>query len=476
MSNIKTKIIATIGPVSSDKSIISQLIRDGVNVLRINMSHFKTIKYFEDTVKIIRQESRKQNRHIGVLVDLAGPKIRVDLNDINNKSIQIEKNKKYSLGFSKSNDLKINTDIKFGKIKSKKSFIKIDDGKISFEVTNKNNNSLILKALDNGLVKNRKGINFPGITLDVKTLTDKDKEDILLAIKNNVDWLALSFVRQSSDFDSIKKIFQKINKKIPIIAKIEKPEAITNLDSIIKRFDGVLVARGDLGVEVSLSKLPGLQKLIVEQCRKFKKPVIIATQMLESMIDNSSPTRAEVNDVANAVYEGVDAVMLSGETAVGKYPLETVKIMRDILLNTEKEIYKNNDLNKISIEIDRDVRSAIGESVKLISKHLAIDAIVVMTESGSTAVIASHYRPDTDIFALTPNKKICNKLSLVWGIYSILIPEYISTDKMIRGAQKILIKNKLLKYGNTFVLTAGIPVGITGSTNMLKIHKVEKKI
>jgi len=475
MSHIKTKIIATIGPASSSRLMISQLIREGVNVLRINMSHFKTSEYFKNTVNIIREESLKQNKYIGILVDLAGPKIRLDLNSIENQSIQIEKNKTYTLGFSKANDLKIDTNIKFGKFDSKKPLVKIDDGKISFEVINNNDNNLLLKSLDDGLAQNRKGINFPDIPLNVKPLTDKDKEHILLAIKHNVDWLALSFVRQSSDLDSIEEIFQKTNSTIPVIAKIEKPEAVLNLDSIINKFDGILIARGDLGVEVSLSKLPGLQKLIIEQCRRLKKPVIVATQMLESMIDNSSPTRAEVNDVANAVYEGVDAVMLSGETAVGKYPIQTVKIMHDILLNTEKEIYGNNDLNKISVQIDKDIRSAIGESVKLISKHLNIDAIVVMTESGSTAIIVSHYRPDTNIFALTPNKNICNKLSLIWGVYSILIPEYISTDKMIIGAQKVLIENKLLKYGNTFVLTAGIPIGVTGSTNMLKIHKVEKE-
>ena len=474
MPNIKTKIIATIGPASSSRLIISKLISKGANVLRINMSHFKTVKFFEKTVEIIKKESLKQNKYIGILMDLAGPKIRIDFNSNKSKSIQIEKNKKYTLGFSKGNDLKIDTDIKFEKIDYKESFVKVDDGKISFKVVSNNNNSLTLKSLNDGLVQNRKGINFPGIALDVRPLTNKDKNHILLAVKHDIDWIALSFVRESTDLDFIMKIFQKENKSIPVIAKIEKPEAILNLDSIINKFDGILIARGDLGVEVSLSKLPGLQKLIVEQCRKFKKPVIIATQMLESMIDNSTPTRAEVNDVANAVYERVDAVMLSGETAIGQYPVQTVNIMRDILLNTEKEIYGNNDLNKISVEIDEDIRSAIGESVKLISKHLNVDAIVVMTESGSTAIIASHYRPETSLFALTPNKNICNKLSLVWGVYPILIPEYTSTDKMIEGAQKILVDKKLLKYGDMFVLTAGIPVGVIGTTNMLKIHKVEK--
>ena len=269
-------------------------------------------------------------------------------------------------------------------------------------------------------------------------------------------------------------MFKKKNKSLPVIAKIEKPEAIENLDSIIDMFQGILIARGDLGVEMPLAKLPSLQKLIINKCIKAKKPVIVATQMLESMIDNSTPTRAEVNDVANAVYESADAVMLSGETAIGKYPVETVSIMNDILLNAENEIISSKSINQINVEVDCDVRSAIGESVKLISKHLNVNAIVVMTESGNTAIIVSHYRPKNNIFALTPKQSICNKLSLVWGVTAIKTPKYKSTDEMIKESQKILIDNNLLNIGSTFVLTAGVPVGITGSTNMLKIHKIEK--
>ena len=454
--------------------MISKLIDSGVNVMRINMSHFSTINSFETIVSIIRNESSAQNKHVGILMDLAGPKIRLDLRHLDGKSIQIKKNRQYTLGHSDDNDLKINSNIKFGLIDSKNSFVKIDDGKVIFKIIDKNNNNLVVKAENDGIVLNRKGVNFPGVSLDIDPLTEKDIEHVVLGIKNNIDWLALSFVRESNDIDPILKIYKKEKYTIPIIAKIEKPEAIDNLDSIIDAFDGILIARGDLGVEVSLSKLPGLQKLVIEKCRKFKKPVIVATLMLESMVENPSPTRAEVNDVANAVYESTDAVMLSGETAVGRYPIEAVEIMRDILMNTENEMMENNAENTISIDADKDMRSAIGESVKLISQHLNIDAIVVMTESGSSGIIVSHYRPNSALFALTPNKNICNRLSLVWGISSILIPEYESTDQMIEEAQKILVDNKLLNYGDTFVLPAGVPVGIIGSTNMLKIHKVQK--
>jgi len=471
MSEIKTKTIVTLGPASNKASIISDLIKYGMDIARINMSHFTNTDDFENIIKIIRNESNKKNTHIGILVDLAGPKIRLDLKHIG-KSINIIKDDVYSLGFEDINDLKINTNISFQNVNLNDSYVKIDDGKIVFKVLDKKDNSLIIKALDDGIVLDRKGVNFPGVTLNLDSLTNVDKEHLLLAAKNNVDWLALSFVRESIDINPILKIYKKQNIFIPVIAKIEKPEAIENLDSIIDIFSGILIARGDLGVEMPLAKLPGLQKLIIEKCRKAKKPVIVATQMLDSMIENSTPTRAEVNDVANAVYESADAVMLSGETAVGKYPVKAVQIMQEILLNTEKEIEKENISNNISVEIDRDTRSAIGESVKLISKHLNIDAIVVMTESGNTAIIVSHYRPRNNIFALTPSESICRKLSLVWGIIPILAKKFESTDEMIEESEKILIKREFLGSGDTFVLTAGVPIGLSGTTNMLKIHEI----
>ena len=471
MPKIKTKTIVTLGPASNTASIISDLIEYGMDVARINMSHFTNTDDFENIVQIIRNEANKKNKHIGILVDLAGPKIRLDLKHIG-ESINIIKDDIYSLGFGNTNDIKINTNINFKNVKLNDSYVKIDDGKIVFKVLDKKDNNLIIKALDDGIALDRKGVNFPGVTLNLDSLTNIDKKHLLLAAKNNVDWLALSFVRESADINPILAIYKKQNIFIPVIAKIEKPEAIENLDSIIDIFSGILIARGDLGVEMPLAKIPGLQKLIIEKCRKAKKPVIVATQMLDSMIENSTPTRAEVNDVANAVYESADAVMLSGETAMGKYPIKTVQIMQEILLNAEEEIENKNISNDISVEIDRDIRSAIGESVKLISKHLNINAIVVMTQSGNTAIIVSHYRPRNNIFALTPSQSICNKLSLVWGVIPILTEEFESTDEMIVKSEKILLKRELLESGDTFVLTAGVPIGISGTTNMLKIHRI----
>ena len=468
-NKVKTKIIATLGPSSNSPAKIKDLILMGMNVARINMSHFSNINDFEDMIKIVRQESFKCNQYVGILVDLAGPKIRLDLNK---DYIEIEKNKVYSLGYDIQNDFKINSDLKFDEIFKKKSFIKIDDGKFLLEVIDNNKDRLFVKSLGSHKIKNKKGVNFPDVKLDIEAVTETDKEHILLSIKNNVDWLALSFVREDKDIDAIINIFKDNKYFIPVLAKIEKPEAILNLDSIIDKFDGILIARGDLGVEVPLSKLPSLQKTIIKKCHKSKKPIIIATQILESMIENPTPTRAEVNDVANAVYESVDAVMLSGETAVGKYPIETVKIMQEIILNTEKEVLDNNLSNNMFTQIDGDIRSAIGEAVKSISKHLNVDAIIVMTESGSTSIVVSQYRPLNPIFALTPNKSICSKLSLVWGVVPILTKKFSSTDEMLVQSEELLVKQNYLKYGDIFVLTSGVPVGIKGTTNMLRIHKV----
>ena len=469
MSN-KTKIIATIGPSSDHAHLINKLIKNGMNVARINMAHKSTNKVVGDLVETIRNESKKLNKHVSIMMDIAGPKIRVDLSNISNEEIEITKGYVYSLGFSKMNDIPINLDLSFKKIDELNAFVKIDDGKISFKILSVKNNILKVKAINDGLIKSNKGVNFPGVHLKVPSLTEDDKKNIKLGVKLGIDWFALSFVRASSDFNEFIDLFKDKKHTIPVIAKIEKPEAIENLDSIIDVFDGILIARGDLGVEMPLSKLPIIQKNIINKCRIQMKPVIIATQILESMIHESIPTRAEVNDVANAVYEQVDAVMLSGETAIGEYPIETVQMMYKIISNVESEYddYHNlkND-NRI-----KNTRYAIGQAVKTITKQIEIDAIVVMTETGSTSKIVSYFRPEVDIFSLSPSMRVCNQMSLLWGVTSLKVENYLSTDEMLYNAKNILLKNKLMKTNQTFVMTAGVPVGIAGTTNMLKIEKI----
>ena len=466
----KTKIISTIGPSSNHPHIISQMIKKGMNVARLNMAHLNKEDDLKNIINIIREESLKLNKYTAILMDISGPKIRTDLSSLKENEISIVKGHIYTLGFSKMNDIPISMDVNFKSNSNPiNSFVKIDDGKINLKIISILNNIVKVKATSSCLINPNKGVNFPGVELKIPSLTKKDAKDIKLGIKYKVDWFALSFVRSPKDIDD----FNEINKgksKIPIIAKIEKPEAIDNLEKIIDKFDGVLIARGDLGVELPIYKLPILQKNIISKCKELNKPVIVATQILESMISNPLPTRAEVNDVANSVYENVDAVMLSGETAVGDFPVETVKMMNDIILNVENENLKHE---KIEYKYKQDSKHAIGKAVNTVSNNLKVDAIVVMTESGSTAKIVSFFRPKISIYALSPHLSVCNRLSLLWGVTPIQSQEYVSTDEMLINAEQILLDNNFIRSGQTFVMTAGVPVGISGSTNMFRIQKVE---
>jgi len=466
----KTKIISTIGPSSNHPHIISRMIKKGMNVARLNMAHLYKEEDIKNIIDIIRDESSKLNKFTGILMDISGPKIRTDLTSLKKDEINIIKDHIYTLGFSKMNDIPISMDVNFKSNSNPvNSFVKIDDGKINLKIISISNNIVKIKATSDCSIKPNKGVNFPEVELKIPSLTKKDAKDIKLGIKYKVDWFALSFVRSPKDIED----FNEINKgksKIPIIAKIEKPEAINNLEKIIDTFDGVLIARGDLGVELPLYKLPILQKSIISKCKELNKPVIVATQILESMVSNPLPTRAEVNDVANSVYENVDAVMLSGETAVGEFPVETVKMMNDIILNVENE---NLKYEKIDYKYKQDSKYAIGKAVSTVSNNLKVDAIVVMTESGSTAKIVSFFRPKISIYALSPHINVCNRLSLLWGVTPIQSQEYLSTDEMLINAEQILLDNKFIRNGQTFVMTAGVPVGISGSTNMFRIQKVE---
>tara|TARA_Y100000739_G_C20605920_1_gene465550 strand:+ start:1553 stop:2965 length:1413 start_codon:yes stop_codon:yes gene_type:complete len=466
----KTKIISTIGPSCNSPNIISSLIKKGMDVARLNMAHTHKEKDLKSIIDIIRSESKKSGRNIAIMMDIAGPKIRVNFNNKDYSKLSVIKNHTYTMGYDNVNDIPINLDIDFKGQDNSKALVKIDDGKISFKILNINNNILQLKALESGTINSNKGINFPHVDLAIPSITKKDRKDIKLGLKYKVDWFALSFVRSSKDINPMINIFKKENLFIPVIAKIEKPEAIDNLEDIINKFDGLLVARGDLGVEESLAKVPVLQKKIIASCVRAKKPVIVATQILESMIENLTPTRAEVNDVANAVYDGVDAVMLSGETAVGEYPIESVSIMTDIINDVENSI--ESKIERID-HVRNDNRIAIGHSVRLISKSMDIDGIVVMSESGATARIVSHYRPNVIIYGMSPYEDICNRMSLFWGVVPIQTKAFKSTDDMLINAEKILVKKRFMKKDETFILTAGVPVGVSGSTNMIQIQKIK---
>ena len=466
----KTKIIATLGPKSFSPSVIHSLISSGVNVFRVNMSHIHDFEDLKDIVQNIRLKSDKLGKQIGILMDIAGPKVRVRSQM---DEIKVKKGDILTIGYEKS-DITINLNPNFKRI-DLNSKVKIDDGKISFSVFKKNNNKqLQIKCLNGGTIKNGKGVNFPNIELSFPTLTNKDVEDIKNGVKLDVDWFALSFVRSKSDILTIRKILDERDCDKPIIAKIEKPEAIENLSSIIQAFDGILVARGDLGVEMGYEMVPIAQKKIVRLCHKHGKPVILATQMLESMIYNDSPTRAEVNDVAVAVEQSCDAVMLSAETAVGKYPVESIKMMKSIIAQIENDIFEHSDYKAVKSSLDKEteVQSSICYSAARMANRLGIKTIIAMTESGSSALSIASCRPKANIIAMSPNKEVSKKLSLIWGLETISVDNYSSTDDMSEIVESCLLKNKILKKNDKYVIIAGVPVGISGTTNMIRIERI----
>ena len=465
----RTKIIATLGPSSNNAETINECIISGVNVFRLNMSHCHDKQEVATSIDIIRKSAAQIGVEVGILMDIAGPKIRVK-NDF--QDMKVAKGDILTIGFQKS-DIEINMDLEFKSI-GEGSKIKIDDGKLSFKVTKKiNQKQLELESESDGIIYCNKGVNFPNIVLDVPVLTPKDIQDIEIGIDLDVDWFALSFVRTAHDVDHIRNIFDKHGVSKPIIAKIEKPEAVDNLKSIVEVFDAILVARGDLGVEMGFKRVPVIQRKIVRTCHKYGKPIILATQMLESMIHNDSPTRAEVNDVAVAVEQSCDAVMLSAETTIGKFPIETIKMMQSIIIEVETDIFRYSKYRGVrSLNEDLDVQSSICYSAARIANRLGIDTIIAMTESGSSALSIAACRPKSNIISMSPSRKVCEKVSLIWGLRSVLVEDFKNTDEMIEKVESHLISKKLLKSGDRYVMIAGVPVGVSGTTNMIRVETI----
>jgi len=465
----RTKIIATLGPASNNADKINECILNGVNVFRLNMSHCHSKEEVVSSVKIIREIAAKRGIQIGILMDIAGPKIRVKNNSEN---LEVKKGDILTIGFENS-DIEINMALEFKSL-GEGSKIKIDDGRISFAISKKiDNKQLEIQSESDGIILSNKGVNFPNVVLDVPVLTPKDFNDIEIGIELDIDWFALSFVRSSDDINYIKDILDKHNVNKPIIAKIEKPEAVQNLKSIVEVFDGILVARGDLGVEMGFKRVPVIQKKIVRTCHKFGKPIVLATQMLESMVHSNSPTRAEVNDVAVAVEQRCDAVMLSAETTIGEFPIESVKMMRSIIIEVETDIFRYSKYRGVrSLNEDMDIQSSICYSASRIANRLGIDTIIAMTESGSSALSIASCRPKASIISMSPSKKVCEKVSLIWGLRSIIVEEFKTTDEMIEKVESHLVYHNLLKSGERYVIIAGVPVGISGTTNMIRVETI----
>jgi pyruvate kinase len=474
MNSNKTKIIATLGPSSTALSKLKSLIQAGVNVFRVNFSHASHAEVLE-TVSNIREISTSTNTHVAILGDLQGPKIRLGTVEENSKVkkgdlISITTNR---VDFGNSSLVSINYP-DFPKDVSENEKILVDDGKLIFRVVKTNKKDLVeAKVVQGGVLKSKKGVNLPNTKISLPALTQKDKEDALFAIKNDFDWIALSFVRTKQDVKLLEKLIKKNSEqKIPIIAKIEKPEAIENIGGILKAADGLMVARGDLGLEIPAEEVPLKQKLLVKKAKQARKPIIIATQMMESMIESLTPSRAEVNDVANSVMDGADAVMLSGETSVGKYPVEVVKTMGKIISGVE-----NSPLIKVpntlpEIKSKRVITKAVCFHACNIANEIGASAICTLTNSGYTAWQISSWRPSAMILVFTSNKKVLSQLCLLWGVKCIYYDNFVSTDKTVEEVNQLAIEKGFVKKGAHVVNLAAMPVKDKGQVNTLRISKL----
>ena len=460
-----TKIIATLGPSCSDPKIINQMINNGANIFRLNMSHGSRDSKIE-LYDLLKGFKLKDGERPTILTDLCGPKVRINSKF---KTLDISKDETVILSSKDSLDgeILITENISLSNI-DLKSEILINDGKIKLLVQKKISKfKLECKVLISGKVEPSKGVNFPNSTLDLPSLTIQDVEDLELALEKGADLIALSFVRNHKDINEIKRIMKKNNSFLPVIAKIEKWEALDDIDNIISNFDGVMVARGDLGVEIPSAKVPIAQKKIAKLANKHGKPVIIATQMLESMITNQVPTRAEVSDIANSIFDSVDALMVTGETAIGNYPIEVVKTLKDVIRLTEKSLVQEKVFNPDEINKTGD---AISHAVCQITKDLNINIIMTMTHSGGTARMISKYRPPSNVIALTPFNSIIRQLRLIWGITPIKVDKYDDIDLIPDLCKRVIDTNKLLGKGEKFIITGGVPMGVSGTTNYLSVQ------
>ncbi len=463
----RTKIIATIGPASSSPTIIARLIRAGMDAARLNFSHGERRDHTW-RIQLIRNEAEKAGKQIAIIQDLQGPKLRVGV--MQNDAVPLKRGDMLTLTTKKVTGTvdmvsvtypRLTKDLKTGDV------VLLDDGRLELRVTRKDAHCLTCRVVRGGVLKSHKGVNLPGARLSLPSLSRKDKDDLRFGVKQGVDYIALSFVRSAKDILLTRKFVRSLGANIPIIAKIEKPEAIRNLDEIICAADGIMVARGDLGVEMSPEQVPLLQKKIIEACHWEEKPVITATQMLESMIENPLPTRAETSDVANAILDGTDCVMLSGETAMGKYPVQAVSTMARIALQVETSVNPWPP--------DEDVSGpdeSVAHAACRAAEEQQAQAVVTFTQSGSTALLVSKHRPRMSIIAPTPFEHIARRMSLYWGVKPVVLRPKKTTDDMIAGVEQIMLKKKLAKEHDVIVITAGVPIGVAGSTNMMKIHRV----
>lgn len=468
----KTKIVATVGPASNTKEMLTALVKEGVDVFRLNFSH-GTHEDHKKVVTNIREVNKELGSTVSILLDLQGPKIRiqeVEPGVIIERGDELVITQKELIGNGKivsTSYKELPRDVKKGDV------ILVDDGKIELKVKEVRDIEVVTEVVYGGPLKSRKGINLPFTKVSAPSLTEKDEKDLMFGIENGVDWIALSFVRKAFDIQSLRAIIDQHKSTSRIVAKIEKPEALSNIDEIIACTDAVMVARGDLGVEIWLEEVPMVQKMLVDKCNKAGKPVIVATQMMESMIENPRPTRAETNDVANAVMDGADAVMLSAETAAGKYPIEVIRSMVRTIASVEKNPLMYFRFRDVDINSPIYINDSLVLAATKLAKDVGAKAIVGMTASGYTAFKSSSHRPNANIFVFTGNKALINQVNLVWGSRAYLYDKSNSTDETIADVEAILKKEGHVKTGDIFVFLASMPIHERARTNTLKINVVK---
>lgn len=468
-----TKIIATLGPASSDQEILRQLFIEGIDVCRLNFSHGNHNLHL-DNIRNIRELNEEMGAHVAILADLQGPKLRIG--EMENNEVFLKEGEKFSLVSEKcvgnAERAYINYEL-FPKDVKPGETILIDDGKIKLIVISTNAvNEVVTIVIHGGVLASRKGINLPGTMVSLPSLTEKDIDDVRFALENDVDWIALSFVRSVNDIIELKDLIKKSSKNTRVIAKIEKPEALDDLEEIIEVADGIMIARGDLGVEVDFDRVPLIQKDILQRCIEHSKPGIVATQMMESMITNFRPTRAEANDVANAVIDGADTLMLSGETSIGKFPVDVIRSMQKIIHWTEEygyHYYRDHPPKEFSKDFLSD---SICYNACMMAKQTHADAIIIFTASGYTAFKVSSYRPKARIFAFTMNRDLLPVLSLLWGVRAFYSEGDKNIDDYISQSINFLKEKNLLKEGDVVVHAGSIPILERGRTNMLKLSYI----
>ncbi len=450
----------------SNQALLTSMVNSGVNCFRINLSHgtAEDKKSYFNLIRSIISDYDKT--YPTILADLAGPKVRVMNLD---KPIRLEKDQTVLVSSEKDGPdiIPVSRDLSFGSI-AKDAKIMIDDGRICLNIIKKvSKGTFECKTIIPGEIKSRKGVNFLGITLSIPTLTEQDKIDLELALKNGADWIALSFTRSAEDYKIVQSRIIDLGYDVPIMAKIEKWEAIENLDDIIRVFDGIMVARGDLGVELPLERVPIIQKEIIKKARFAGKPVVVATQILESMIQLPAPTRAEVSDIANSILDGADALLVTGETAIGQHPGKVIDVLSSVIKETEKSIHVSSEL--IDNNINRGISNAISHAACSIAHDLDLDTIVTMTQSGATARFVSSFRPFSKIIAMTTLIKTFRQLSIIWGIEAIIVPKYESSDEIPGLAKKVLSEMNIETKNDKFIITGGVPVNVPGTTNFISV-------